>query len=93
MKLKFSLATQAQRLARWEKIKQGGIWRFVLLRGVLGWGLTMGVIGVIFELVSRKAEAFPWYLILGVFLPAGFVWGLLTWFITMWIYSRAQKRA
>src|SRR5438552_3868086 len=79
------------RLARWERIKQGGIWRFVLLRGVLGWGLTMGVIGVIFEHVSRKAEAFPWYSILGLFLVGGFVWGLIMWFVTMWSYSRALK--
>ena len=56
------------RLARWERIKQGGIWRFVLLRGVFGWGLAMSVIGIIFELVSRKEEALPWYLILGLFL-------------------------
>jgi hypothetical protein len=79
------------RLARWEKIKQGGFWRFVLLRGVLGWGLTMGVIGIIFELVSRRAEAFPWYLILGLFLIAEFVWGIATWFLSIWCYSRALK--
>jgi hypothetical protein len=79
------------RLARWGKIKQGGIWRFVLLRGVFGWGLAMGVIGIIFELVSRKEEALPWYLILGLFLAGGFVWGLAMWFVTMWSYSRALK--
>jgi len=79
------------RLARWEKIKQCGFWRFVLFRGVLGWGLCTGVIGVIFELGSRKAEAFPWYLILGLFLVGGFVWGLAMWYVTMWSYSRALK--
>jgi hypothetical protein len=91
MKLKFSFSTQAERLARWEKIKQGGIWRFMLLRGVLGWGFTCGIIGVVFELTSHKAEAFAWYLILGLFLVAGFVWGLGMWFVTMWSYSRALK--
>ena len=91
MKLKISFATPAKRLVRYEKLKQGGIWRFVFLRGVLGWGLGCGVIGVVFELVSRKAEAFPWYLILGLFLVGGFVWGLATWFVTMWSYSRALR--
>jgi uncharacterized BrkB/YihY/UPF0761 family membrane protein len=91
MKLKITCPTTAERQARWEKIKQGGIWRFVLLRGVLGWGLTCGIIGVVFELASRGAEAFPWYVILGLFLVGGAVWGLATWFVTMWIYSRAPK--
>jgi uncharacterized BrkB/YihY/UPF0761 family membrane protein len=79
------------RLARWERIKQRGFWRFVLLRGVLGFGLTMGIIGIVFEHVSRKDEAFPWYFMLGLFLVAGFVWGLATWFVSSRIYSRAPK--
>jgi hypothetical protein len=79
------------RLARWERIKQGGIWRFVLLRGVLGWGLPMGIIGIIFEHVSRKEEAFAWYLILGLCLIGGFIWGLAVWLVTMRSYSRALK--
>jgi hypothetical protein len=82
---------QQLRLARWERIKQRGIWRFVLLQGVLGWGLAMGIIGIIFEHVSRGAEAFPWYFILGLFLVGGFVWGLATWFLSMRIYSRPPK--
>jgi hypothetical protein len=82
---------QQFRLARWERIKRGGMWRFVILRGVLGWGLTMGIIGIIFERVSRKEEAFAWYLILGLCLVGGCVWGLAMWFLTMWSYSRALK--
>jgi hypothetical protein len=82
---------QQLRLARWERIKQGGIWRFVFLRGVLGWGLAMGIIGIIFEQVSRQSEACAWYLILGLCLAGGFVWGLGMWFVTMWSYSRALK--
>jgi hypothetical protein len=91
MKLKISCATPAERLARWERIKQGGIWRFVFLRGVLGFGLFLGIIGIIFEQVSRKEEAAPWYFILGLCLAAGFCWGFAMWFVTMRIYSRALK--
>ncbi len=83
--------TRQLRSARWERIRQRGIWRFVLLRGVLAWGLSMSIIGIIFEHVSRKEEAFPWYFILGLCLVAGFVWGLATWFVSMRIYSRAPK--
>ena len=91
MKLNISCATPAQRLARWEKIQRGGLGRFVWLRGMLGWGLPMGIIGIIFEHVSRKEEAFPWYFILGLFLVGGLVWGLAMWFVTMRSYSRALK--
>ena len=89
MKLKISFATPSERLARWEKIKQGGIWRFVFLRGVLGWGLPMGIFGIIFEHVSRKEEAAPWYFVIGICLLGGFFWGLAMWFVTIRIYSRA----
>jgi hypothetical protein len=91
VKLKISCATPAERLARWETIKQGGFLRFVLLRGVLGWGLPMSILGVVFEHVSRKAEALPWYSILGLCLALGFVWGLAMWFVTMRIYSRSLR--
>jgi len=41
--------------------------------------------------VSRKTEAIPWYLILGLFLAGGFVWGLAMWFVTTLSHSRALK--
>ncbi len=81
--------TRQLRLAKWERIKQRGFWHFVLLRGVLAWGLSVGTIGIIFEYVSRREEAFAWYFILGLCLAGGFVWGVATWFVSMRIYSRA----
>ena len=83
--------TRQLRLARWERTKQGGIWRFILLSGVLGWGLPMGVFGLVFEHMSRKEEALPWYLMLGFCLACGFIWGLAMWFVMMRIYSRGLK--
>ena len=83
--------TRQLRLAKWDRIKQGGFWRFVLLRGVLAFGLSMGVVGIIFDHASRKEEALPWYFILGLCLVAGFVWGVATWFVSRRIYSRAPK--
>jgi hypothetical protein len=78
-------------LAKLERIKQGGFWRFVLLRGVLAWGLPMGVVFIIFEHVSRKEEAFAWYFILTLCLAGGFVCGVATWCVFLWICSRAPK--
>jgi hypothetical protein len=95
MKLKISFGTPVQRLARWEKIKQGGIWRFVFMRGVLGWGLSCGVFASAVDRMSSQPNSLPWYLfvplVLGLFLIGGIVWGLVMWFITMWAYSRALK--
>ena len=82
---------QELRLPRWERIKQAGIWRFVFFRGVLGWGVPMGIFGLIFEHVSHKEEVFALYLTLGLCLLGGFAWGLAMWFVTMRIYSRALK--
>jgi hypothetical protein len=79
------------RLARWERIKQRGIWYFVFFRGVLGWGISMSIIGIIFVHVLRDEEALPWYFILGMCMIAGFFWGLATWFVIMRSYSRALK--
>jgi hypothetical protein len=87
MKLKISFATPAQRLARWEKIKQRGIWRFVFFRGVLGFGLSMGV--VMFVTGRASDHPLPIALILLESLVAGFLWGLFMWFVAMRQYSRA----
>jgi len=83
--------TKQARSVRWEQIKRRGIWRFVFLRGVLGWGLACGIIAIIFEVLSRKEEALPWYLVLGLFLPGGFIWGLATWFVSDRACSRQSK--
>jgi hypothetical protein len=96
MKFKISFATPAQRLVRWERIKQDGIWTFVVLRGVLGWGLSFALITIVFSLGADRPLPLPWYLfvplLLAFGLTGGFVWGLFMWFFTMWEYSRAKKQ-
>src|ERR1035437_380160 len=95
MKLKILFATPAQRLAHYEKVKQGGFWRFVFLRGVLGWGLSCGVgmsilalVGVL-PLPGQRLRFLP--VVIGIFMVGGLVWGLAMWFFTMWQYSRARR--
>jgi len=53
----------------------------------------MSALGVVFEHVSRKEDALPWYFILGLCQMGGFFWGLALWYVTMRIYSRALKAA
>jgi hypothetical protein len=69
MKFKISFETAAQSLARWENIKQRGISRFVFFRGVLGWGLSCGVIALaIFAITHRPL---PVLKVVGGFLVMG----------------------
>ena len=81
------------RIARWERIKQAGILRFVLLRGVLGWGLFTAILVSVVTLTASERPPIPMSiflpLIFGFFLVGGAVWGLAMWFFTMWHYSRA----
>lgn len=55
------------RLARWERIKKSRIWRFVLLRGVLGWGLSMGIVSIFLSMCLEKMRHFHGLLFLEVF--------------------------
>jgi hypothetical protein len=84
MSPRITFATREERLARYEKLKQAGILR------VLGFGLSLGVMGIIFERISRKTEALPWYAILGLCLVAGLFWGLAMWFVLMRNYRALQ---
>jgi len=95
MKFRISVATPTQRLAHYEKLKQGGIWRFVVLHGVLGWGLSCGVVMSMLALVGALPlpdQRFVFLLVvIGAFMAGGFLWGLGIWFFTMRQYSRAKR--
>ena len=76
-------------LSKWENIKRGGFWRFVALRGVLGFGVPMSIFGIIFERAWKNGETL---LILGICLIGGFVWGLGMWIMMNRIYERRTKK-
>jgi len=43
-----------KQIAKWAKIRDGGLWRFVLLRGALAWGLFVAApVLVVISLFSR----------------------------------------
>lgn len=39
---------QAKRLARLERARAGGMWRYVILAGVVGWGVTVAILFSLF---------------------------------------------
>ena len=82
-------------LARWEATRRRGPWRFILLRGVLLWGLGCGLL---FGLLS--ASAFPqapaaqrWALSLSLFPLGGLVLGALLWRTHERTYRALKKDA
>ena len=78
-------------LARLQKIRDAGIWRFVLLRGVLLWGLGGGVLGLVGSLPVPGPRHIVVPLTIGMFALCGLIWGFALWFITMRLYVRYQK--
>ncbi len=74
---------QKQR-AKWECTRAKGMWRFVLLYGVVGWG------GV--AIIATSTLIYGWNklsFVAPIYLVAGFVFGLLCWFIGEYKYRRS----
>jgi thiamine transporter ThiT len=73
-------------LARWQKIRDQGPVRFILLRGMLGWGVTTGLLWCGLMTVFTEREFLPLLVAALIGFPiAGLVWGGAMWF-------RAEKQ-
>lgn len=77
--------------SKWEKVRSRGKRHFVLIRGVLGWGLVMFLFMTVFSHFQKTGFKAPSFddisitiiVINAVIWPiAGFVWGACTWSIT-----------
>jgi hypothetical protein len=79
---------QELRLQRWERVRKGGMLKFMLIRG-LGWIVLM----CISELVMRALgePRLVSYQMVPAILFLGLLWELANWFVTMWLYARAHK--
>ena len=82
--------------ARWPAVRAGGMWRFVLLRGVAFWGGLM----LVFMAIVMSVQLGPAHprlpLVLAVAVPlcavGGLCWGLLTWTLNERIFRALQQR-
>jgi hypothetical protein len=78
-------------MRNWEKARAGGMLRFVLLRGVLSYGLTMFV--VMTFIVHRDALSARFIAISALlWLVGGAVFGVLTWLLMERMYRRALPK-
>ena len=85
-------------VAAWEKIRQPGLWHFVLWYGVKGFGLilfiVMGGVTVIrwlLALASFASLILQLAVVAGVCLLGGLVTGFLIWWLEDGIYKKIIK--
>lgn len=82
--------------AEWPAIHAGGMWRFVLLKGVAFWGGLMLAFMALLMTVQLGIDHPRLPLVLAVAVPlcaiGGLCWGLLTWIFNERIFHALQQR-
>ena len=88
-------------VAKWTRVRARGLRRFVLVNGVLGFGLCTALylavaewLMVHFDLFGAALPgrtAWPRMFVLGVVIitAGGPTWALATWYLSEWLYRRA----
>jgi hypothetical protein len=87
------MTNKLERWEKWEKQRAKGKWNFVLVYGVLGWGVTCGVLfgcvcyAKIIPIADRQTFL-PFASIVFVFSLAGLVWGAAMWTYLEMLYRK-----
>ncbi|MGP9799350.1 hypothetical protein [Rheinheimera sp. NSM] len=80
-------------LLRWSEQRRKGLRKFILLNGVLSWGLpmliAMAFIGKPFE-QGFTAKAITIHCLVWVF--GGVLFGIVLWFINEWRYKKQMSK-
>ena len=81
---------------KWPPIHAGGMWRFVLLKGVAFWGGLMFAFMTLVMTVQLGIAHPRLPLVIAVAVPlcamGGLVWGLLTWYFNERIFRALQQQ-
>ncbi len=80
-------AKQEAALARWQKIREQGPLRFIVVRGMLGWGLITAVLWCGLMMVFTEREFLP--LLTAALI--GFPIGGLVWVGAMWFMAEKHR--
>jgi hypothetical protein len=79
---------QELRLQRWERIRKGGIVKFILIRG-LGWIVLVCISELVMHALGQPQVV--WYWMVPAVLFFGLLWYIAKWFVIMWFYARAKN--
>ena len=83
------MALSTKNLAKWEKIRKGGLLRFVLLWGVLFWGLGTAILYSLFMSLVAHVDFLGILPISLIAFPIGGIFfGLTVW----WLSERKYKQ-
>jgi hypothetical protein len=94
------MTTITKKLEKWEKLRAKGKWNYILLYGVLGWGVSTGILfSLIFPLgmaaTGSSAPFLPVFALSIVLFPLGGVaWGYSMWISQEKVYweMKASER-
>ena len=79
---------------KWTKTRQMGRWRFVFLRGAIGWGVPIALVWSAVMARHGSTTFFGWLQIALVIFPiGGLVWGLVMWRVNEKRYLAERGRA
>jgi hypothetical protein len=81
----------AKQRLRWEKTRTAGPIRFIMLYGVLGWGVLTGLLfSMIFPLYGPPNATFGKVAALAIpaFAAGGLVWGAIMWIASERAYQK-----
>ncbi len=77
----------------WQKHRQGGVFRFVLLWGLLGWGVTnLIMLEIIIPYMEGLDKAFPDLTTILIHILVGLLWGFFMWHIMEWRFAKETKK-
>jgi Ni/Fe-hydrogenase subunit HybB-like protein len=77
--------------AKWERTRVKGIWRFVLLYGVLFWGGLMIVVASVYRMIVGTFVVNNLKLTVPIFLVCGFVFGVALWLVGEYMYRKSSS--
>lgn len=76
------------KLEKWEKLRTKGKWNYILIYGVLGWGVGTGILfSLVFPLVMEAMGDKPPFLPVFAGSIVLFPLGGIAWAWFMWIYA------
>ena len=82
---------QKQR-AKWERTRGKGMWRFVLLYGVLFWGGLMIITSSLYRMIIGTLVYDNLRITVPVFLVSGLVFGLVMWLVGEYMYRKSSTQ-
>ncbi|WP_394696075.1 hypothetical protein [Pseudoxanthomonas japonensis] len=85
-------AKQEAARARWQKIREQAPLRFIVVRGMLGWGLITAVLWCGLMMVFTEREFLPLLTAALIGFPVGgLIWGGAMWFMAEKYRERSER--